>query len=117
MGHLDGHAGEDKLVDILEEDNHLEEDNRRVDIRLEGDIQLVGRLVGDSLLGVDIHVLGMIQADDDSVLQHSLQDGKTDLSRHACLFRHSFCFNFNFNLKVKICKKHTVYLKDFLRVK
>ena len=84
MGHLDGHAGEDKLVDILEEDNqqvdnhlemdnqqmdnhleednrqvdnHLEEDNRQVDIRLEGDIQLVGRLVGDSLLGVDIHVL------------------------------------------------------------
>lgn len=108
---MDSHVGQDKLVlvhDILnEEDNQmvdtllhvdiLKDSNLHVDTLLEEEDMLVvvGRLLGDSLLEVDILLLDRIHMEEDSgVLLDSLIYVKTDLSHlthdHFCLY-HCSC--------------------------
>ena len=84
---MNSHVEEDKLMnDILNnEDNQkgdiLKEDNRQADILPEVDTQAVGSQLGDSLLVMDILLLGMNQVEEDRVLMdNSLLNVRTGLS-------------------------------------
>ena len=84
---MNSHVEEDKLMnDILNnEDNQkgdiLKEDNRQADILPEVDTQVVGSQLGDSLLVMDILLLGMNQVEEDRVLMdNSLLNVRTGLS-------------------------------------